>query len=161
MPVPATPPTPWAALEDLPSLTAIPAVWRKHLGASFDLFQKLYLALTDLQQASVPCPKNCGCWHYVTPGAPLLAHCTCDTPRCPPIPLTHSDITGLQLNLPKLARDLARALSLQSKYVPLWPEKTLQFGTWSPGQVPALLTVNTWRSEFSRWNRGSRRRGVR
>ena len=84
-----------------------------------------------------------------SPEAPAaIGVCCCDPPACPDLPLTIADITPLKLNWTRLARELCRALSLNSKFSILPPPHTVQIGAWSAGAIPAILTIQVWRSAF-------------
>jgi predicted DNA-binding protein (UPF0251 family) len=71
-----------------------------------------------------------------------IAICRCHPATCPDIPVTIPEITPLDVNRPRLARALCKALGCQSKIANIKPA-TLQFGAWSTDSVPALLTIQT------------------
>jgi hypothetical protein len=109
---------PWRSLQAFPSFCAVPFAWRERTGELFPAFRSLFLDSTA-----------------------AIAACQCKPSRCPDIPLTIDDITGLELNLPRLGRTLAKTLGLVPKFAQLPPPATFQFGAWSADAVPAILTV--------------------
>ena len=56
-------PTPFSALEQLPGLTTVPAVWRRKLGETFDWFRPFLRPRPELA-AGYPCDL-CGCNHEI------------------------------------------------------------------------------------------------
>lgn len=76
----------WSFLERLPGLTALPVVWRQHLGAEYAAFKRLCLQAETWQAAWYPCAREqpCGCWHEVRwePGqGGAVAVCQCEPVR--------------------------------------------------------------------------------
>src|SRR4051812_28090963 len=108
----------WSFLELLPGLTAVSAVWRRHLGDNFEAFKLLCLQPASRPALSYPCalPTSCSyriepavCVHHPPPLTPQLFTRLCkrDPPRCPPIQVTLADITPLELNWTKLSRAIS------------------------------------------------------
>ena len=136
---------PWAALESIPGLSALPDVWQAMLGKQFPAFKILCLQDSPRLALSVPCPRRCGCYHTIIhrhdrTGA--IAICRCHPATCPDIPVTIPEITPLDVNRPRLARALCKALGCQNKTANIKPA-TIQFGAWSADSIPALLTIQT------------------
>jgi hypothetical protein len=141
----------WSFLT-LPGLIAVPAVWSQYLGAAYPAFRKLCLQQDNWYVESYPCPRECGCWHQVIlhpdRTAPTGANARCQCAQlgirpvsdCPNFALTLTEINPLKLNQPKLAREICRALSLNSRLVELAPDNTIQIGSWSADAVPVALT---------------------
>src|SRR5947207_3433450 len=57
--------SPWRSLEAIPGFSALPAVWRRHLGDDFETFRAAFLQKKATTVRSFPCPRNCGCAHCV------------------------------------------------------------------------------------------------
>src|SRR2546426_12465578 len=55
----------WQCLDAIPGLSAVPAVWRRHLGESFEPFRAAFLQTKDCPVRSMPCPRECGCAHLI------------------------------------------------------------------------------------------------
>jgi hypothetical protein len=131
-------------MEFLPSLSAVPAVWKQELGNQFPAFNTLCLQPEDWQVISYPCPAECGCWHRVVrrhDRSGAIGVCRCNPPNCPDLDLSITDITPLKVNRPKLARAICQALSLTSKFSEQAPSNTHQIGSWSADAVPVILTI--------------------
>jgi hypothetical protein len=156
-----TEPSPfWKSLEELPGLSAVPAIWRKRLGPDFDTFGSAFLVPKTNTVASFPCPHECGCWHRVprltpthaplreTAGSVITVTCQCSPPVCPPLNLTLADITPLQVNRPKLARSICSAFGCERKDADLGLPNTAQIGSWSADSVPVILSIQFTRAAF-------------
>src|SRR5690242_6703987 len=63
------PNSPWSALESVPGLSAIPAVWREKMGEHFESFARAFFQARPETAAFYPCRK-CRCPHEVTVYAP-------------------------------------------------------------------------------------------
>ncbi|HWX23120.1 MAG TPA: hypothetical protein VN578_24725 [Candidatus Binatia bacterium] len=55
----------WKTLEDLPGLSAVPAIWRARLAGDFAPYAAAFLQPKTNTVDSFPCPRQCGCWHEV------------------------------------------------------------------------------------------------
>lgn len=136
--------SPWRSLLAFPSFSAVPSAWRERTGDLFPAFQGLFLDKGTTKADIYTHCDLCGCAHKVIlrhDGTAAIAACQCKPPKCPDTPLTIGDITGLELNLPRLGRTLAKTLGLVPKFAQLPPPATFQFGAWSTDAVPAILTV--------------------
>jgi len=132
----------WKTLEDIRGLSAVPATWRAHLAGSFATFGAAFLQPETTTVLSVPCPRECGCWHYVIPqNGSFIGRCQCEPPNCADLQLTHTDVTALQLNRPKLARAIARAIGCETKTSTIPLPNTQQIGSWSAEAIPVILTI--------------------
>src|SRR5437762_10612316 len=58
---------PWSSLES--STTALPSVWRRRIGAQFEVFRAAFLQSRPEPARFFPCQK-CGCAHEVIVHAP-------------------------------------------------------------------------------------------
>src|SRR5436309_8423460 len=75
----------WLPLETVPGGTALPTIWKRHLGPEFETFSSLFLkARPDEPAQFVPCPWNCGCSHKVVPQRNGILHgvCQCKVQAC-------------------------------------------------------------------------------
>jgi hypothetical protein len=147
------PASPWLALEAIPSLAALPAVWKGMVGAQFQAFSSLCLQPSSLQVRTHPCPRACGCNHALIPrhdGTGAVAVCRCNPPSCPDILLTALEITPLEVSRPRLGRALCKAFGFTQKFAEMPVPTTFQFGAWSANAVPALLTIQVQNSNFRR-----------
>jgi hypothetical protein len=151
---------PWPALELIHGLSAVPAIWRRHLGEHFDPFKRAFLIPRSAPARHFPCSR-CGCAHEIIiqsdeparNGSPLpiglgeglgvRAICTCDPWNCPDLLLTPADIQILELNWPRLARALGEVFGLHPKFTDLHLRHTAQIGSWSADAVPAILTIQS------------------
>src|ERR1043165_5335335 len=106
----------WHALESIPGLNAVPAIWHRRIGAQFDEFRSAFLQSRPETARVFPCPK-CGCAHEITVQTPddIVAVCACDPWNCPDLKLTLADIQILELNWAKLGRALCQAFSLEPR----------------------------------------------
>jgi len=160
--------SPWRALESLPGLNAVPAVWREKLGEQFDVFARSFFLPRPGPAQYVPCRK-CGCSHEVVsfaslspapsvihhpPSLPrrntaeagaiqpsLVAICTCDPWNCDHLVLTPTDVEILELHWGKLARALCKAFALDCKAAEFGLHNTRQIGSWSTDNIPVILTI--------------------
>src|SRR3954447_21000753 len=111
-------PSPWRSLEAIPGFSALPHVWRRHLGDDFEAFRTAFLQKKATIVRSFPCPRNCGCAHWIlgdpSPNSPspITAICRCEPSLCAPLTLTIADITPLHLSWAKLGRAVCKALGL-------------------------------------------------
>ncbi|PYJ05872.1 MAG: hypothetical protein DME25_07630, partial [Verrucomicrobia bacterium] len=160
--------SPWPALESLPDLNAVPAVWRRLLGQHFEPFRRTFLQPKPEPARSIPC-DHCACAHEIIHqpnNSPpetrntehgtriqhpsLLAICRCSPWTCPNLHLSPADIILLELSWPKLARALCRALGLNSHFADVRLHQTFQIGSWSAAAVSAILTIQSDPHEFRR-----------
>jgi hypothetical protein len=142
-PLPSPSGAPWSALEAIAGPCAVTAIWREHLGDTYDAFAPAYLKPLPETVRSFPCPSECGCWHRVQPGdnGTFIGHCRCRNSTCAPLTITRLDVTPFELKRLKLARELCRALHIDSKPSEFPFYNTLQIGSWSADNVPALFTI--------------------
>src|ERR1041385_5994236 len=56
----------WRALEQIRGLSAVPAIWQRHLGDHVDCFRRAFLLARPEPAKHFPCEK-CGCAHEVIP----------------------------------------------------------------------------------------------
>ena len=141
---------PWSCLEALPNQTGVTATWREHLGLSFEAFKSAFLHAGLKAASSVPCLRECGCWHEVVRHADgeLVGVCQCESWNCEDLQLTPEDLVLWTLSWPRLGRALCRALGLQAKTADLNLAATRQIGAWSTDAVPVLLTLQSERERF-------------
>src|SRR5712692_10057277 len=81
----------WAGLERIRGLSAVPAVWRRHLGEEFEGFKRAFLLPRAEAAKSFPC-ERCGCAHEIHEGRVLgvegrgesdvIAVCSCEPWNC-------------------------------------------------------------------------------
>jgi hypothetical protein len=141
---------PWAVLESLRALAAIPAVWRSRLGDSFEAFSAAFLERTSVSATSFPCPRGCGCAHEIIHPRPaqIIAVCRCESWCCEDLILSPNDISIWRLNWGRLGNALCRALELQFRMVDLTLYNTRQIGAWTANGIPAILTVQHTSTQF-------------
>src|SRR5579859_3224841 len=138
------PATPWASLEQLPGLSALPSVWQALTHDNFPALKTLCLDTSPQPAVLFPCPRNCGCAHQIIPRHDLtaaVAACCCEPPVCPDINLTIEQATPLRVNRPRLGRAIAKALHCQSKPADLGLALTSQIASWSTAATPVILTI--------------------
>jgi len=139
----------WHALESIPGLNAVPAIWHRRIGAQFDEFRNAFLQSRPETARFFPCQK-CGCAHEITVQTPddIVAVCACDPWNCPDLKLTLADIQILELNWAKLGRALCQAFSLEPRAAEIGLHHTCQIGSWSGTAVPVLLSIQHQRVDF-------------
>ena len=148
--------SPWRSLEAIPGFSALPAVWRRYLGDDFETFRAAFLQKKTTTVRSFPCPRNCGCAHFIIGDAapnsqsPITAVCRCEPSLCAPLTLTLDQITPLHLNWPKLGRAICKAFGLDAGDNDFPIPNTRQIGSWSSEAVPVILTIQTERHLFRR-----------
>src|SRR5438309_5573052 len=148
--------SPWRSLEAIPGFSALPSIWRRHLGDDFEIFRAAFLQKKATTVRSFPCPRNCGCAHCIigdaapTSQSPITAVCRCEPSRCAPLTLTVADITPLHLNWAKLGRAICKAFGLDTAENDFPIPNTHQIGSWSSEAVPVILTIQTDRYVFRR-----------
>ena len=143
------PPSPWSCLETIPGQTGVVATWRNHLGTWFEPFKTAFLHSLAERASSVPCPRDCGCWHEVVHhDGEFLGICRCESWNCHDLQLSAEDLTLWTLSWARLGRALCQALGLQGKTANLNLPATRQLGSWSADAVPVLLTLQSEREEF-------------
>src|SRR5262249_49355121 len=90
-------PCPWPSLEAIPGLSALPEVWRSHLGELYRMFARSFLQPVTAPVRFYPCPNECGCAHEVVvhdgKAQDIVAVCRCDEWNCADIPLSTAEIT--------------------------------------------------------------------
>src|SRR5882724_5843933 len=107
----------WLSLEAVPGGTALPTIWKRHLGADFETFASLFLkARPDDPAEFVPCPWNCGCSHKVVPQGNGTLHgiCQCNPQNCGTYTVLPDETIPLELDWSKLTHILSRAFSVQA-----------------------------------------------
>jgi len=139
----------WQTLQNMRGLCAVTAEWREGMGDAFEPFSHMF-QLCPRTAKLIPCPRNCGSAHKVTicPGGKILAVRRGDPNWCAILELAPEDITLWELNWPKFARAICKALGLDSKPEDLGMYRTAQIGTWSADAVPAFLTIQWDEREF-------------
>ena len=148
--------SPWRSLESIPGFSALPAVWRRHLGDDFETFRAAFLQKKPTTVKSFPCPRNCGCAHCIigdtapNSQSPITAVCRCEPSLCPPLTLTLAEVTPLHLNWAKLGRAICKAFGLDAGDNDFPIPNTRQIGSWSSEAVPVILTIQTERHLFRR-----------
>ena len=133
----------FSALEKLPGLAAAAIEWREllHDNAGSD---SQFLKPAGRLVESCRCPLGCGCAHQVVPADKGLfaAVCVCDASGgCEDMELRSEDLQVHELNVPKLAREIARALECRPLFSQMPVRQTWQIGAWSAAAVPVLLTI--------------------
>jgi hypothetical protein len=141
---------PWSCLEAIPGQTAVASTWRSHLGMWFEPFETAFLHSLAERASSVPCPRECGCWHEVVchEDGRFVGICQCESWNCDDLPLTVEDLTLWTLSWLRLGRALCQALGLQGKTANLNLPATRQIGAWSADAVPVFLTLQSEREGF-------------
>jgi hypothetical protein len=136
----------------MPGLSAVAVDWQSFTGSQFEPFRALCLHHVEGTVKSYTCPRGCGCVHEVIhrhDHTAAIGVCRCKPPECPDIPLSIADITALELTWTRLSRALAQTFDLAPKFLKLPMENTVQFGSWPPEFVPAILTVQCIPAYFS------------
>ena len=148
--------SPWRSLEAIPGFSALPSIWRRHLGDDFEIFRAAFLQKKATTVRVFPCPRNCGCAHSITGDTSAASHsaimavCRCESSQCGPITLTVAEITPLHLNWAKLGRAISKAFGLDACHDDFPIPNTRQVGSWSSDAVPVILTIQTERHVFRR-----------
>ena len=159
----------WSALEQMPGLNAIPAVWISLMGPVFELLKAPFFR-KQLEPARACFCEQCYCAHEVMPRSaeppgsssaqpakpaepppgsassartPLVAVCRCEDRSCPDIPLTPADVEIWELSWSSLGRALCRALALDPRSAELPLFNTHQVGSSSADALPVFLTIQT------------------
>jgi hypothetical protein len=134
----------------LPTLAAVPAVWRRWLDGDFEAFRSAFFRVSEEPSGAVPCPRDCGCSHEVVrhEGGHMVAVCTCDPWNCDDLAVTPAEVVVLELNWARLGRALARAFECDARDAPCGPAKTRQIGSFSGAALPVVLTIQNERHEF-------------
>jgi hypothetical protein len=143
----------WPALELLAGSAALAPQWQRLMEQHFPAFNRLCLRPTTWLALSVPCPRNCGCRHWVVvrhDHSGAVGLCRCTPPSCPDLDVTLGEITPYELNKPTLASALRVALGLSSQRADLPLPETVQVGAWSSAAVPAVLTIRNHPEAFRR-----------
>jgi len=136
---------PWPALQSVPGLIGVPAIWRAALGDAFTAFST-FLRACPRVATSLPCPRQCGCAHEIIrhPDGAVVAVCRCEPWNCEDLHPAPGELTLLELNSPKLARALCHALALQPTSAPsISTQPSVQVGSYSAGHVPVILTFES------------------
>ena len=142
----------WRCLEELPGLTAVPAVWRGRMTTDFESFRLLCLQPGPEPAPAYPCPLRDSCYYDLIAQdvGPFLAICQDNPVVCPNTTFSLQEITPLELNWQKLGRAICKALDLVAKFACLAPPDTCQVGSWSADEVPLILTIQTDTEVFQR-----------
>lgn len=143
---------PWDALESIPGLTAVMALWRARLGDWHTEFKNAFLQPAPDLAHSYPCPNDCGCWHEVIHHGPddIAAVCRCDPCRCAPFALTPDEVRLWGFSWSRFSRALCVALELNFKFADVGLFHTRQIGSWAVGAVPVILTIQHDAGQFHR-----------
>ncbi len=140
----------WQALEQLPGLSAVPAVWRELGDEDFDLAHPALLRARSSTAKSFPCPRGCGCAHRIVErgDGTFVAVCECESWNCEDILLARGDVTPLELNWSKLGRAVAKAFGCDAKECALGLMATKQIAAFANAALPVVLTIQHDAEEF-------------
>jgi len=144
----------WRAIEKVPGLTDIPAVWEVHCGDEFSLLRP-HLRSTDVLGRRYPCPnpRDADCPRGIVDygDGSFVAICRHPHRLCEDKVLTASDALVHELDLTSFFKSVAQALGLR------WQQPALRFpGVWAIGvsarantrSQPAFLQVQARRTAF-------------
>src|SRR5580765_3836449 len=107
----------WPTLERIPDLFAVSAEWGEGMGEALEPFSNFFQLFPE-QAKYFPCPRHCGCAHRVIhcDDGSILGLCRCKHPECEDLKLKPEEIALWELNRPKLARAICKALGIVSKF---------------------------------------------
>jgi hypothetical protein len=144
----------WRAIEKVPGLTDIPAVWEVHCGDEFSLLRP-HLRSTDVLGHRYPCPnpRDADCPRGIVDygNGSFVAICRHPHRLCEDKVLTASDALIHELDLASFFKPVAQALGLR------WQQPAIRFpGVWAIGvsarantrSQPAFLQVQARRAAF-------------
>jgi hypothetical protein len=134
---------PWRSFEELPGLTAVPAVWHSWWLDQLPQFQELCLEPDTRRPHLYPCPIGRGCSYALRPevNGTFTGKCQWEPTHCPDAAFSLADITPLRLSWGRLGRALCRAFDLNPQMLDLPFPATRQIGSWSSDSVPVILTI--------------------
>jgi len=136
----------WRSFEALTSPAAVLTEWRTHLGADFE-FASRFLRPADTRAETYPCTRfpPCGCRHELRGGEDgrLVAVCFCEHCLCPPIELRPEDSVVFELDVPRLAQTIGRALGFaEGRCGPVPGTSGSWFcGACSPWNQPVVFSI--------------------
>lgn len=138
----------WRALEAIPELVAVPAVWRKWAGPDFAAACAGFLRPTGRLAQSYPC--DCGCSHHIIRHSAehIVAVCQCDPWNCDDVRLAPEEAILWELSRTGLGRAICRALEIDARQAEVDPEGTSQIGAFSARALPVYLTLAPGTEEF-------------
>lgn len=144
----------WRALEKIPGLTDVPAVWEVHCGDEFSLLRPC-LRSTDVLGFRFPCPnpRDADCPRAIVDygDGSFVAICRHPHKLCQDKMLAASDALVHELDLTSFFRPIAQALGLR------WQQPAVRFpGVWAIGvsarvntrSQPAFLQVQARHTAF-------------
>lgn len=142
------------ALESIPGLLALPAVWKSECGQDFDLLQE-YLRPTEFLGSNFPCPHPGAGYcprKIIDHGAGEYVAICRDVPKlCLDVPLTAKEALIHELDLSAFLKPI-----LNAGYVRAEAPKVRSHGVWSVGlsnrrsslNQPVFLVISPSRGEF-------------
>ena len=138
----------WPALEQIPGLAGVKAMWREHLGDEADAIAE-FLRPTDRQAVGYPCPSpgGEGCPREVVErnDGTFIATCGDRPRRCDVLELRRADLTIHELDVRRLATSIAVLLGLDAIFQHVAAcAQTWQIGAYVPvsgERFPAYLTI--------------------
>jgi hypothetical protein len=144
----------WRAIEKIPGMTDIPAMWEVHCGAEFPLLRP-HLRSTDMLGFRYPCPnpRDADCPRAIVDYGDGSFAAICRHPHrlCDDRVLAASDVLVHQLDLSSFFKPVAQSLGLR------WQQPALRFpGVWAIGvsaradtrSQPAFLHIQARRAAF-------------
>jgi hypothetical protein len=145
----------WRAIEKIPGLTDIPAMWEVHCGAEFPLLRP-HLRSTDMLGFRYPCPnpRDADCPRAIVDYGDGSFAAICRHPHrlCDDKVLAASDVLVHELDLSSFFKPVAQSLGLR------WQQPALRFpGVWAIGvsarpdtrSQPAFLHIQPRRAAFT------------
>lgn len=137
----------WRALNELPGAATDRRDWQLRLAEEF-IPTRRYLRKTGRRAMSIDCPSpgGAGCPRAVIrlSSGSLRAVCRSDEAQCDPVALTPDDLDILELDLPRLAQELAAAFAVQPAIPMAAPARILPLGAYAIAagvSAPLLLAV--------------------
>jgi hypothetical protein len=130
----------WQAIEQIPGLLAVPAVWAEKCGNEFDLL-KPYLRPIDQVGSNFPCPypsvRDCPRKIIDHGGGEYVAICRNLPKICLDVPLTAKEALLHELDLFAFLKPVLHASSIRSE-----APRTRGHGVWSVGLSHRLSSLN-------------------
>jgi hypothetical protein len=142
----------FAVLEKIPGLAASAFEWRGALGETAPAAMR-FLKPTGGFAAAVRCPHGCGCAHEIVSVEPgrRAAVCVCENAGgCDDFEPATRELEILELDVPRLGRDIVTALECRPAFTRLPPPRTWQIGAWSAVAVPVVLTIQAHPADLRR-----------